>query len=324
MLNDRAVLLCDRCPAMLDPRGDNARRTAHLAWMLLAIAGAVFVAVLVMIAIAIWHSHGAAAMGEGMGAPDPKEHPAGHLTVIGGALPVVVLTGVLLVSFGPLSALSGSRADAVTIHVTAHRWWWDVEYPDLHIDTANEIHIPTGRPVRVLLDSDDVIHSFWVPQLAGKIDMVPGHTNELQIDADRAGTYRGHCAEYCGVGHSRMNFVVQAEQPAEFERWATHQAEVPPLPTGGTLLQGEQVVVGSACVYCHRIAGTNAQSNFGPDLTHFASRSTIGAGILPNNRGNLAGWILDAQHLKPGNAMPRMDLSGPELQDVLAYLESLR
>jgi cytochrome c oxidase subunit 2 len=216
---------------------------------------------------------------------------------------------------------------ALTIEIKAHQWWWEVRYIDGEhssmFTTANEIHIPTGRPVAVQLESSDVIHSFWVPRLAGKMDVIPGQRNRLVIAADSAGTYRGQCAEYCGLQHAHMAMEVVAQSPQQFRAWWADQLSEAPVPNDSSAAQGLKVFR-EQCAACHTIRGTDALGIVGPDLTHVMSRATIAAGTLPNTRGYLAGWISDPQGVKPGARMPRLELSSDELQAVLAYLETLQ
>jgi cytochrome c oxidase subunit 2 len=203
-------------------------------------------------------------------------------------------------------------------------WWWEVRYPDHEVTTANEIYIPAGQPVNFRLTTNDVIHSFWVPELNGKIDMIPGKTNTLWLQAAEPGIYRGLCTEFCGLQHAKMQYLVIAVPPNAFAQWVEQQRQPAPAPTDETTRLGQQIFLGSACVYCHAIRGTNASGQLGPDLTHIASRRTLGAGILPNNRGTLGGWTINSQHIKPGNRMPPMNLSGAELQALLDYLATLQ
>jgi cytochrome c oxidase subunit 2 len=211
------------------------------------------------------------------------------------------------------------------VRVTGEMWWWRVAYLDGEgrtiIRDANELHIPVGQPVLLELESADVIHSFWVPRLSGKKDMIPGRRNLLRIQADSPGTYGGQCAEYCGGPHALMGFVVIAHTPESFARWSAAKA-APPTPAGGP---GAELFLSSGCAACHTIGGTAANGLAGPDLTHVGSRRTIGAGILPNNRGTLAGWVADSQTIKPGNRMPAYkQFSADELNAVAEYLESLK
>jgi cytochrome c oxidase subunit 2 len=208
------------------------------------------------------------------------------------------------------------------VHITGHQWWWHVRYPDEQVITANEVHLPAGVPVRLAVTSEDVIHSFWMPQIAGKVDVIPGKTNSITILAEQPGVYRGMCAEFCGAPHARMHFLVVVEPPADFARWLDGQRRVPPPPTDSLVQRGQQVFFRATCAECHAVRGTAAGTR-GPDLTHVASRRTLGAGTQPNTRANLAGWTVDAQAMKPGNKMPSIPLAGDDLQALLAYLESL-
>jgi cytochrome c oxidase subunit 2 len=211
-----------------------------------------------------------------------------------------------------------------TIEVVGHRWWWEVRYPDQHAITANEVVLPVGEPVRVLLTTEDVIHSFWVPRLDRKLDMVPGRRNELVLTAERAGTYRGECAEFCGLQHAHMRFRARALPMAEFQSWLRTAAEPAVEPATDAAREGQRVFLSGTCAACHTIDGTPAGGSVGPPLTHLASRPEIAAGAVPRSRGNLAAWISDPQQIKPGAHMPRSTLTGPELQSLLDYLETLR
>jgi cytochrome c oxidase subunit 2 len=234
---------------------------------------------------------------------------------------VSVSTGSAIARVGGLRPLR--------IDVTGHQWWWEVEYPDNAdpqniVTTANEIHVPVGRPVLIKMSSDDVIHSFWAPNLDGKKDLIPGHETRTWFRADTAGVYRGQCAEFCGHQHAKMAFFIVAEPKLEFEHWLEGQKGQASKPTDTLAQAGERVFLSGTCAMCHAIAGTGAGSKVGPDLTHLASRRTIAAGTLPNNTGNLAGWILDPQSIKPGAKMPPNQLDPQSLQALLAYLGTLK
>jgi cytochrome c oxidase subunit 2 len=217
---------------------------------------------------------------------------------------------------------------ALSVLVTGHQWWWEVPYPDSvpnnWVTAANEIHVPVGRPVVIELRSTDVIHSFWPPNLSPKRDLIPGYANSLWFRADTPGVYRAQCAEFCGHQHAKMALLVVAEPRDSFARWLVRQRDTAHTPAGSLALRGQEVFLGSSCVMCHAIAGTPAGSRVGPDLTHLASRQTLAAGTLPNTRGNLAGWIVDPQRIKPGVRMPPNQLSPTDLNALLAYLETLR
>lgn len=300
----------------LSPASPEASRIALWWWIMLAIAGVVFAAVLILLLLGIFRRYTRPLSERGL---------FSFVLIAGAAVPAVVIVSLMLVNiFSERAAAAAVQAPKLTIEVIGHRWWWEVRYPQQNITTANEVHIPAGQPVKLKLTSDDVIHSFWVPQLGGKRDLIPGQTNTLVIQADSPGTYRGQCAEFCGLEHAKMALQVIADRPEVFAAWVKDQSAPATAPTSSFALQGEQVFLGSACVYCHTIKGTNASSRFGPDLTHLASRATLGAGTLENNRGNLAGWIVNSQAVKPGNRMPPMYLDSQDLQALLAYLEGLR
>jgi cytochrome c oxidase subunit II len=252
-------------------------------------------------------------------------------------LAVQIATGVtVLTLFGLLTAsifTGRSLADvgdrAIQIAVIGKQWWWQVEYdhPDKskRITTANELVIPVGVPVTLHLQSHDVIHSFWVPNLHGKRDLIPGKAAKtFTFRADRAGVYRGQCAEFCGYQHANMSLWVTALPVAEYERWLESSRLSSRAPSTPKERRGQEIFMSSPCPLCHTIAGTPAAGKAGPDLTHFASRRSIGAGLAPNRRGFLGGWIVDAQHMKPGSQMPSMQLRQGELEPLVAYLESLK
>jgi cytochrome c oxidase subunit 2 len=218
--------------------------------------------------------------------------------------------------------------DALQVRITGNQWWWDVEYqhprPSMRVRTANELHLPVGRTVRVQLLSTDVIHSFWVPALHGKRDAIPGHDAYIWLRADRAGVFRGQCAEFCGLQHAHMAMTVVAEDGDAFERWISGQRPAAPIPTTALTARGRDIVERGACAMCHQVRGTAAGGRTAPDLTHVATRSTLAAGTLPNTRGHLAGWLSDPQSIKPGARMPIVGLAPDELDAVIAYLETLK
>jgi cytochrome c oxidase subunit 2 len=249
-----------------------------------------------------------------------------RLILFGGALiPGLILLVIYGFTLSTLSALSATNTgESLAIEMTGHQWWWEVRYPNEQITTANEIHIPVGERVAIHLLSEDVIHSFWVPELNGKLDLVPGKTNTIWLQADEPGEYWGLCAEYCGIQHANMLFVVVAHPAEEFTTWLDDQRQPAPEPRNEAIQEGLDVFMEVECAQCHAISGTNATGDLGPDLTHFASRLTIGAGAVLNNRGNLSGWIVDSHGIKPGNLMPPSELTGPQLQALLTYMETLR
>ena len=250
--------------------------------------------------------------------------------VAGAMIATITLLFVMLIgSFVTGHALGKmNREQAYTIDVYGHQWWWEVHYPndepDKIVVTANEIHVPLGVPLRIHGTSRDVIHSFWAPNVQGKRDLLPGYDTDVMMQVDQPGRWRGQCAEYCGEQHAHMAFYMVAESKAQFNQWLEEQAKSSVPPQSEQAIRGQQVFLTHPCVMCHTIRGTPAGSRVGPDLTHLASRSTIAAGMLPNTIGNLGAWILNAQALKPGCRMPPNHMSGSELQDLLAYLETLK
>ena len=260
----------------------------------------------------------------------PRSINARRWLIVGGlAVPGAVLIALfvhaLVVGEALVSAIHG---DLLRIHVTGKQWWWEVRYqggdglPEALL--ANELHIPLGRPVEILLDSTDVIHSFWVPALAGKVDMIPGRSTRLIVRAERPGVYRGQCAEYCGAQHALMAFHVVAEPADRFEAWLVQQAATAELPSDPQLRLGHDLFFRGGCASCHAIRGTAANGRLGPDLTHVGSRRALAAGTLRNHVGTMAGWIAGPQDLKPASLMPNADgYTGPELRALSAWLVSL-
>jgi len=307
-------------PPALNPAGFFAGSISTLSWVLFAMAGVVLLVVF-------------AALGLALFGPRRLQRRLGgeRLIWIGGvAFPVVVLTALLVYGLSLTSRLTQEpTGDELRVRVTGEMWWWRVAYLDAAgrevVRDANEVHIPAGRPVVFEVTSADVIHSFWVPRLAGKIDMIPGRVNLIRMQADAPGAFGGQCAEYCGAAHALMGLVVVAHEPADFDSWLASRRAPPPPPVDLLALQGAQVFGASGCGACHAVAGTAANGLAGPDLTRVGARRSLGAGILPNNRGTLAGWVANSQEIKPGNRMPNYSvLSGPELVSLSAYLESLK
>jgi cytochrome c oxidase subunit II len=247
---------------------------------------------------------------------------------IGSALSLVVLFAIAIWDYVVLAnvAVVPPNAAPFTIQVVGHQWWWELHYktddPTRTFDTANELHIPLGRPVRLQLNTADVIHSFWVPVLTGKMDTIPGQNNQTWIEAQTAGVYRGQCTEYCGLQHAGMGLLAVAEPQQQFDDWWNDQLEGAKTPESQTVQQGENDFVGH-CGICHSVRGTRAGGRVGPDLSHLMTRLTIASGTLPNTPGYLSGWIAEPQHLKPGNYMPNLDLSGPQLATIRSFLATL-
>lgn len=329
VIAEMLLLDCWGIPAQsaLHPAGPAAATIARIWWLMLGAFTGVFILVMGLLLVAIFRrpgqSRASATSANEHGRALPPWGRTGFIVAGGVILPILVLTPLYVYSL-IASARLHTPAGAMTVRVVGHMWWWEIRYPNDGIVTANEIHIPAGKPVRLELASADVIHSFWVPRLNGKRDLIPGIENVFWIQADEPGIYRGQCGEYCGTQHANMAFEVVALSPAEFEAWVvarkTNRRE-----TGTSLTpRGWQVFVTAGCVQCHSIQGTRAAGNAGPDLTHVGSRRMIGGALLPNTRGNLAGWIADPQAIKPGIKMPRTYLEADDLQALVAYLESLK
>ncbi|MGB3327916.1 MAG: cytochrome c oxidase subunit II [Thermomicrobiales bacterium] len=241
------------------------------------------------------------------------------------ALLLVVLFVLAIQTMNTIRADHHDSGDVVTIKAIGNQWWWAFEYPDLGITTANELHIPTDRPVKIELESTDVIHSFWVPQLGWKLDMIPGRTNTMNFTADTAGTFDGACAEFCGAQHAWMRLKVVASPNDEFTAWSTKEAAAATAPSSQLARDGESTFMLESCAACHTVKGTAAQGKVGPDLTHFGSRDTIGAGVLENSPANLEAWLRDPQAYKPGIVMPGFDrLTDEQIRALVEYLEGLK
>jgi cytochrome c oxidase subunit II len=306
----------------LSPHSHAASRIATLWWVMLA-GSTVGFSVIAGLLLLGWIRRNRAQLPGGGG-----ERAATALVIgLGIAVPVVVLTALfvwsdILVTRSTAAPKAGTTS--LTVDVIGHQWFWEVRYPAAGVVTANELHIPVGRRVLVVGTTDDVIHSFWVPELNRKIDLIPGRVNSVLLDAERAGVYRGQCAEFCGLDHAEMSFVVVAEPPARFRAWLAAQARPARSPTTAEQTVGRSVFLTAGCGSCHTLRGAGAAGRVGPDLTHLGSRRTLAANTIPNSPAELRAWIADPQHVKPGNKMPDLGLSGSELDAVVAYLESLR
>jgi len=307
----------------LDVAGPRAEAIERLWWLFTSITVVVYALVMIALLVAIFRARRNAtpAMVHGDGGSDRR---AGIVIVIASIVTVVTLIGLTAADFVTERRLTSRLEAPLRINVTAHQWWWELEYDDPlpanRFRVANELHIPTGRAVQLVLRSSDVIHSFWVPSLAGKKDLVPGHeTNEI-LWAENEGRYEGQCAEFCGYQHAKMGFVVYAESLERFSAWQTAQRASARTPTSDAERHGQQVFLSSSCSLCHTIQGTQAHAGNGPDLTHIAARSTIAAAALPMNAGTLAAWISDPQRLKPGANMPATVLNPRDLGALVAYL----
>jgi cytochrome c oxidase subunit 2 len=248
--------------------------------------------------------------------------------ILGGgvAVPTLVLAALLVYALQVGNAISMDADCVMTVRITAKRWWWEVRYvqPGGEIVSANELHLPAGARVKVLLDTDDVIHSFWVPALAGKVDMIPGRLNHLVLEASRPGVYRAQCAEFCGAQHAFMALNVIVHEGDGFARWLERETEPAAAAADDSAGRGATIFASAGCASCHTVRGTSAEGTDGPDLTHVASRSTLGAGVAEMSRGTIAGWISNSQALKPGNLMPPIRVSTDELHALTTYVAGLK
>jgi cytochrome c oxidase subunit II len=327
-----ALLLVVACQgtvnqSALHPAGPQAHRSARLWWFALAVAAIVYLATLAALGWAMARARHR----ERLAASLPADSEHRMTRGVAGAL--VATVAILLLFLGYDLSVGRTMtpvpsAHPVTFRVTGHQWWWEVQYVDTapagRFTTANEIHVPVGEPVLFLLDAADVIHSMWVPNLAGKKDLIPGYTSSVWFQADSAGVYRGQCAEFCGLQHARMAMLIVAEPRPAFERWLADQRAPAAAPADSAAARGQAVFLSTPCALCHNVEGTPAGSHVGPDLTHLASRRTIAAGTLPNDRGTLAGWVTNAQAFKPGSAMPPVAVAPADLDALLTYLQSLK
>jgi len=305
--------------SVFDARGLDAQAILELTWVMIAGATAIMLLVIALTAYAVLVAH-----------RHRQWLAKASAIVVGGIVfPVVVLSALLVYGLFVAGELIAERKDALRVEVVGEQWWWRVRYLDARglarFETANEIRIPVGRPVELTLRSHDVIHSFWVPQLAGKMDMIPGKVNRMRMQARDAGVYRGQCAEFCGGPHAMMAFYVVAHDEEDYGRWEARQLEPARVPDDPWLRSGHDLFMTSGCSACHAIRGTPAMGMNGPDLTRVGSRVSLAAGNFPVHQGTLAGWIANTQGVKPGNNMPAFPVFlGVELRALAAYLESLQ
>lgn len=330
-------LLFDSCiynrQSAIDPVGPQSARIDTLWWSFFWLLGAIFLVVMIFTLLTLTRRHRGFQQEPLEGRHKASEETESRLrrVVAGATITSIVILLVLIVA----SSLTGkanselqNRKNPLTIEVTGAQWWWQIRYqmgdPTRTVTTANEMHIPIGRPVQIRGASNDVIHSFWVPNLNGKRDLIPSRITTEWIEADHPGAYRGQCAEFCGLQHAHMAIWVIAESQDKFDAWLKTQLQPAAEPQTPGQIKGRQVFMNHACIYCHQIQGTSAAGQSGPDLTHFGSRRGIAANTLPNTMGNLAGWILDPQTIKPGNHMATIEVSSTDLQPLVEYLESLK
>jgi len=314
---------CGGRQSIVAPRSPQTHLIALLWWWMLAASVVVFAGAVALLAIAWLRRHlpGLPVFGQ-------REDIAGGMVIgFGIVVPLVVL--VALFGASDLYVIRFSEAPAasttkLTVDIEGHQWWWEVRYPGTGIVTANEVHIPVSTRVQVIATSADVIHSLWVPRLARKIDMIPGYTNKILLQAERTGSYLGQCSEFCGLQHAHMRITVVVEPSASFHAWLASMAKPEPAPTTVAQREGERLFMSRGCGGCHDLRGTEARGTVGPDLTHLAGRSTLAALTIPNTPAELAAWIHDPQAIKPGAHMPDLGLSGAEVTKLVAFLDGLR
>ena len=300
----------------LSPEGPIAERADGLWDITFGIAVAVFViveAVLVYTVIRFRRKPGREAA---------QFHGNTKVEVILTLIPTLILAGLAVPTVKAIADLAKAPPNALEVNVTAKQFWWQYEYPDAEVMTANELHVPTGQPVVLNLEATDVIHSFWIPKLTGTQDAVPGRTNRMQFTAEEPGEYWGQCKEFCGLSHANMRLRVIAHEPAEFEQWLLDQQQPAEASLSGAAAEGQDIFL-QTCATCHAVKGTDAQATTGPDLTHFASRDTFAGAMFKNNTENLKRWIDNPPAVKPGAQMPDYGLSAQEIDAVVAYLQTL-
>jgi cytochrome c oxidase subunit 2 len=317
---------CSGWQSALDAHGASAISLKQLIVLIVSVCSIVWALVMVVLVLAVFRGRD---RNQPLSGPDGRTERRMLAAVVSAvAATVVIISFFTVTSFFTTRALGVGGSEDLTIKVRGLQWWWGLEYfgadPSRQFETANEIHIPVGRNVRLQLEGLDVIHSFWVPSLAGKQDLIPGRANELTIRAERTGVYRGQCAEFCGLQHAHMAFLVVAEEQPEFEAWARLQRQDAIAPAEAEIAAGQRAFLSKPCAACHSIRGTPADGKSGPDLTHVGGRRYIAAGLLETTRGSLAAWIADPQTLKPGNNMPMVPLTAAELRSVSAYMASLK
>lgn len=311
---------CDGTQSALAPQSAQAERVTALFWAMTYGGAAILLFIMLLTAIALFATEKA------------RRWLGGESIIIGGGIvfPVVTLSALLVASFIVMRIVDAPRDDKELekISIVGERWWWRVVYRDeagQAVESANELRLPVGRPVRIELTSADVIHSFWAPKLAGKLDMIPGRVNVLTLTATETGVSRGQCAEYCGGAHAMMAFDVVVMTEPDYRLWLRKEAQAATSPRDAQAQRGERLFEASGCGGCHRIRGTQAQGVIGPDLTHIGGRMSLAAATLVNDAASLARWIRDSQHIKPGNLMPPYRIfTDEELAALAAYLAALR
>jgi cytochrome c oxidase subunit 2 len=304
----------------LDPQSPQARAIYDLGIVATIVFVLIFVVVAGGIVYAIFRFRGRE------GEPDPKQFAGSEkVEIIWTVIPFLIVVFLFVLTLRGMNRADPPPAPSPDLIVTGHQFWWEAQYPASGAVTANEIHIPIGTPLSVRLDSKDVLHEFWVPELARKMTTVPGQPNHIWLQADKPGTYIGTCSEFCGIQHAWMRILVVAEEPSKFEEWQRAQLQPGLATTSGAAAKGLALFQTSTCINCHAIRGVpGATASVAPDLTHVASRRQLGAGILENTPGNMRLWLKDPQHIKPGALMPDFNFTDQELDQLGEYLSTLR
>jgi len=321
----KPVFGIDGVTSIFRPLAQPAQEIKESSMLVLAVCGVIFVVVAGLLLYAIVRFRHRP--GDELSEP-PQVYGSNQIELAWSILPLLIVLVLIMVTSRTIADIQNRKPPPTAVHATVigHQWWWEVRYPEFGIVTANELHVPASdghgaRPTFLKLQSADVAHSFWVPQLAGKTDLIPNRENLMWIEPTEPGVYPGNCAEYCGTQHARMLIRVVVQPPDEFERWAKQQRS-PAIDT--STAQGRTVFFANSCVNCHTIRGTPAQGKFGPDLTHLMSRETLAAGAAPNTADSLRQWIRDPQRSKVGCLMPNMQLTDDQVDQIVAYLQTLK
>ena len=311
----------DTPQTMLFPRSENSQVISELFAPLTWLAIVIFIIVQGLLVYSVFRFR----VRDDDDSIPPQIHGNTRLEIAWTLAPSIVVVVMLILTYQAMVQIEAAPPeDALRVRVVGHQWWWQIEYPDLDVVTANEIHIPIDRPVVFELESNDVIHSFWVPRLMGKRDLMPGSTNTIWFTPSEEGLYAAQCAEYCGTAHAQMRFHVVVESESAFNKWLDKQRE-PAAEMSGDAAEGAQLFVSRACVTCHTIRGTDSIGTIGPDLTHVASRAYIAGGIMENTSADVAAWLSDPQGLKPGNKMILpIELTSEDVRLLTAYIRALR
>jgi len=316
----------DGVTSIFSPLSQPAQEIKETSILVLAVCAVIFIIVAGLLVYAIVRFRHRA--GDEASEP-PQVYGSNQIELAWTVLPILVVFVLILVTSRTIADIQNRKSPpgAIQATVVGHQWWWEIRYPELGIVTANELHVPasTGnsrQPTFLKLQSADVAHSFWVPQLAGKTDLIPNKENRMWIEPTKPGIYLGNCAEYCGTQHARMLIRVVVQSPDEFDRWVRDQQQATSVNTNAT--EGRKTFFANSCVNCHTIRGTSAQGKFGPDLTHLMSRETLAAGAAPNTPDNLRLWVRDPQRIKLGCLMPNMQMTDQEVDQLVAYLQTLK